>query len=837
MDVIKVTKQDLRQVEALLKADLAHANKAFIITDDLPVYAFFDNLQIDGDVIYRIRASREIDFVYPCELVEKTSNEVILSPQSLSELVQFLPEPTCPHLRLIIHSTDKEFLASVLRQLLYLDIDIDIMLACEEQKLRAIEGISISLPQIIRILKDTSDEVSNSPCDITLRQSLMDVIEQLQSLFKKLLQQDITIAVMALKKSGKSAFVNCLLDDEYSPTSIELPTVATCIYKKSKDSIISLSYKDTLRFFKTPLELKRYLSSEFKTAFLHSPQSPSHEVIEIHYTSKSDYNYTIIDTPGPDLARTPHKDMAYRWIKEADVVVFIIDYTKHLTDAEEEFFKALKSVFEQYDKFYSFIVVVNKLDMMYQSEEKKSAIRFIDYICERLKALGYRGFVVFAISALQYLNCLIAPKFSECDCLLETEPLVFSNCLQNCLMRYQGKDEITVLSYIDTQIRNLKWFHSKDTATLKDIIAKSAVPKLISYINYVCLQKAHIEAFHHKLFTISQKIQDFHTVFIEGSLSNAYRCIDTLKKKQKDCEEFFANALQALQSLAQIDDQKTAFRQNIAMAQKSITSNITMKIEQLLKDTSKLLKSLNKSQIVSFIKAEGNTELEKLNLSIEQEVVQKNYLPATTKYMNDFNNQITAIEKRLTDIVTAINLKINELQSVINTPLTQVQLQVNLPRLTPEFTKLSLPPIEIKYNPVFAHSLVKERLTRKRGFVGLVLYLLTFGRLNIKTGNFCFDEVKVKKSLFILKKALTDDTAKQLNAIHDTLEQKVDASYNQTAKALQEIISKLSSDITGLLQDFTRECDKLNEHHTCSINTIKSVEMRLQKIKEIFKNA
>ena len=106
---------------------------------------------------------------------------------------------------------------------------------------------------------------------------------------------------------------------------------------------------------------------------------------------------------------------------------------------QESFSRDIKTAFEAHNKIYSFIVVVNKLDLMYLSEEKKSAVRFIDFLRSRLKTPGYSGFIVLGISALQYFYAQKVLNIKECADLNTDDGEAFRICINALLERYQGR--------------------------------------------------------------------------------------------------------------------------------------------------------------------------------------------------------------------------------------------------------------------------------------------------------------------------------------------------------------------------------------------------------------
>ncbi len=552
MEILKINGASYLQSDIVKKEAFNLSGKRVLLEDDIPVFQFIDNAGLDGNSIHKIRAAREILFYFSTYLKHKPTGKVLQKPTRLSELIQHLDEEELHDYRLVLGTENKEVLSKIIQNLLYLDIDIEVMLEKEEAEIRKMElfmKMSGELRQALESAKSGIYHWANNSAIKDYRSTILYTLSDIDTNLREMQEKDLKVAIMALKKSGKSVVVNCMLGGDYAPASIELPTFTTCIYRKATGKKLSLTYKDNRLSFDSSDALKKYVLSEFKS--MHTDKQGEYtpaDDMDISYIpgENSTTNYTIIDTPGPDLAGSYHKDIAYRWIGEADVILFIIDYSKHLTNSEEEFFQAIKKVFEEHQKFYSFIVVVNKLDLMYQSEEKKSGVRFIDLLRSKLKDLGYRGFIVFGISALQYFYALTAPQIEGCEDLTANDGKKLRECLDRCMQRYQGKDEMTALSFLDTQIRNLLWFHGKEDATLKDLKEKSGIEQLMKYINYIAMEKAHIELFHDKMSIVDKKLEGFQHDFISSLLTRLEEDSTALEKTISDITQFTTEIREAI---------------------------------------------------------------------------------------------------------------------------------------------------------------------------------------------------------------------------------------------------------------------------------------------------
>ncbi|MBI3593249.1 MAG: dynamin family protein, partial [Nitrospirae bacterium] len=663
-------------------------------------------------------------------------------------------------------------------------------------------------------LKQAIEEVKtlvyNSGAGNTLKQyrdTMLQYTSDIEVILREMREKHLKVAIMALKKSGKSVVVNCLLGDDYAPASIELPTFTTCIYRKSRGNRISLNYKDRKMFFDNPETLRKYVLNEFRNMNIDKKMDHITDAMDIGYLPKknSACDYTIIDTPGPDLAGSYHKELAYKWIREADVILFIIDYTKHLASSEEEFFSDIKKVFEEHKKFYSFIVVVNKLDLMYLSEEKKSSLRFIDFLRSKLKDMGYRGFIVFGVSALQYFNSIKASQIEGCGNLDTDDGKKLRTYLDKCLVRYQGKDEMTVLSFFDNQIRNLLWFHGKEDATLKDLKEKSGVEQLMNYINYIAMEKAHIEIFNHKMSLADKKLKKLLDDFINNTGSRLEKDKNELEELRQDITQFSGKVLTATKQDFDIKDIHEKIERDLNLAQKSLSKALAMQMENIEKQLTKSLRLLSKEELLSFQKGNNLKAIDAVFYRVEKSAIEKLYVPVLGKHLNNLNKRLADIENKLEESRKIIQEKILELNVYLKKDYSLNCSEIMLPKLPDSFTRFDLPSIIIWPDKLFAQSLIKDRLVRRRGFWGALLRILSFGLINTRTGGFSFDDIKLKKALFILRKNLDAETKKQVEEMHRQLSLHIIQHLRDFENAMIKTTGIFSDHCKNIFDNFTHD--------------------------------
>ena len=323
----------------------------------------------------------------------------------------------------------------------------------------------------------------------------------------------LNIVVAASKKTGKSVIVNSMIGYELAPTSLELATPNNCIYTKGARYKLTCKNEQTddvmlEQTFDTPEEMRRFIERTFKEAQLNPEQKYGVPDMEIEYVQDHEgfSAYRIFDTPGPDLAGADaHKEAANKAIEEADVIIFAIDYAKHLTDTEMNYLTEVRDICAKKNKFYSLIIVVNRIDERYDSQEAKSVPRSLDYIREKLISIDQRfsNSIIMGTSALTYFDCLAAVRIPKCEMLGENDGR-FEAHLRECIRHYIAKPEMTILNFLSKMTQNVYNFHGREISNIEDLMEESGMPSLLSYVAYIAQTKARTEKINNLMYQISE---------------------------------------------------------------------------------------------------------------------------------------------------------------------------------------------------------------------------------------------------------------------------------------------------------------------------------------------
>ncbi len=422
-------------------------------------------------------------------------------------------------------------LSAIVQQFVYLGLPLGKIHVVTEQEAKDLEKIQRYEKNIVlyaELSKKVCEEVAakNFPNNRELQNNVVESLKKIQDFIAESRLTELKVAAAASKKSGKSVVVNSMLECELAPTSLELATPNTCVYKKSDKYY--LLYKGETKVFNTPKEIKEYILPIFKSAEFDKENNYGIENMEIGYIPKNEKlaSLTIYDTPGPDLAGVKgglQEKAANDAVEEADVVIFPIDYTKYLTESETKWLKSIKDIFAKKNKFYSLIFDINKTDLRFSSEGNKCLVRVIDFIREKLISIApeFQDSVIFGTSAMTYFNALTIPEIDGYadmsdgifkDIYLEIDNRIDTNKLE--------QDELDKLMFIQEQSNRFKRNFNVEVTNLQQIKRYSGMPDLLNYVNYITQKKARFERLNGLIYNIDTEVANIWNKFSYTELEN-----------------------------------------------------------------------------------------------------------------------------------------------------------------------------------------------------------------------------------------------------------------------------------------------------------------------------
>lgn len=503
-----------------------HMDIVYIFTkSNTPLYSYIGSLEdngINNAIMFKLKICREIKGI-DLSFLRAGKEEQKLT--SLSSLISLLDGTPCS---VIVNDNDRGVLADVSQQLIYIGYPltaVNIMLRNEakdaektQRFMNQINNISTAIDKAVTGIDKISAEWEGSdklPADkmkecIDLIGEARQRCQAIQEKVRKAQSVEMTIAVAASKKTGKSVIVNSMIGEEIAPTSLLLPTPNTCIYTKSPDDKYHLILNDEPNkdnviqkkqsVFASRKDVYEILKKEFDDSV--KENKPVVDMtIQYPTTGNNFESYTIFDTPGPDFAADDnHARAAREAMKVCDVAIFAIDFTKYLTDTEKEYLEKVKADFNENQKYASLIFAINKLDQKYtDANGSKSTTYVIDFIKHQLMNLGdmYKDCIVFATSALQYYDTIhcekeIGSEFSQLDDLYDLRKLM-NGQPENIRFELQN------LQNMASTYSNQMGFERVSPADMKQY---SGMPDLLSYAAYICKSKARHEIVNNITVTI-----------------------------------------------------------------------------------------------------------------------------------------------------------------------------------------------------------------------------------------------------------------------------------------------------------------------------------------------
>jgi hypothetical protein len=851
MKVIKIEgiKEDSTMVQRTLEEFLCY-NPIFIINKDKELYKFIEELDIDDNYLYILKVAREIEFkdVF-VELKDKATDQTIKGNIiCLSKLLEEIREEQAGCLQLVIDTEDKDIVGDVIQALIYLNINLEVMMKKEKRDREIVNAFKQKFYKIKNSVLDAKYAIKGIKVVdklINEKETVLNIIADIEADLNKAKERDLNIAVMATKKAGKSVVVNSFLDEQYAPTSFELPTPNTCIYKRSSDNRISLLYNGEKTYFNSPEDIYKYTYDEFKRAQNDAECACTIDDMEINYiNNRNDFAaFTVVDTPGPNYAgannaesgENMHKKSAYQWIEKSDVVLFLVNYSNYLSSDEEQFFRDIKSEFEKHNKFYSLVVVVNKLDEMYMSEcENKSVVRFLDYIRCKIHDLGYKGFVVLGTSARTYFDAVKVSRIDSTELIGLGENIGIEQLsgdtlrgrLKKLKRKYIGKSNMTILSYVDDQLEKLECFHGLEDASLNTLKVKSGIPKLKEYTTYVAIQKANTELYASLIRSIDEKFVRIRNMDIIKSL------IDSKSEKQDQIKEFesmLQNMMTSFESIEDEIDDKLSFNKlqddlfnEIRVSRNSRIEQVSEVYGDRINDFFMKLKYRDSSDLGK-MKSIGIN----IDFSINIKMIEEEFDNLTASFLKKTNDDLDEKERYFKEFDGRIKEIVQLFSEKIKKEYDLKDFNIVVPKVEHALSRKSLVRIpRINIDNIVAKENVLDSIEFKQNILEKFISNLT----DKKIGTYIMDSDglrEVKKSwLQLVKKNIEGEYI----ASYSILEGNFLSSINE----LKILIEKSAYSLTSTYKDIFS--DILKDLSTCKMDAeeqMKYLDAKLQFLDQI----
>lgn len=532
-------KQDIDEIKREIDDD---PSIVFVYSGTQTLYDYIDALYdkgrgLDAEYLYKFKVcyeKKDLRVSYSAR-GGKRSREII----SMSSLVNELDgKSSC---KIVVESNDRVQLAFIVQQLIFIEYPlekVDILLRKEEKDAdktkrfmknvnELLDGCEKAITWLTALRHEVETEMDdNNPTKAERLKDIDDALGSCASIKAQILKSidvELKFAVAASKKAGKSVIVNCFIGEEIAPTSTELATPNNCFYKRSEDGLYHLQLENgEVQNFDSGSEVYDVINSHFRTAQNDTSSGFSLPDMNIQYvTDENNFSsYTIFDTAGPDAAVSvvidgeeqpnKHREAAMRAMNLCDVAVFAIDYSKYLTETEEDYLREIKNMFEAQHKFHSLVFALNKIDVRYTDvKSPKSFIMSVDFIKTRLAKIdtAYRDCIIFPTCSLEYFNAIEAEKAGITELNAENN-LPIGEMKR---IKFAHKD-VPALAWLHTHSENLEYYHGIQTISYDVFKKDSGMPALMSYVSYVAQSKARDEIVNNVTFEISSQKMKIQSV-------------------------------------------------------------------------------------------------------------------------------------------------------------------------------------------------------------------------------------------------------------------------------------------------------------------------------------
>ncbi|WP_174733947.1 dynamin family protein [Mesobacillus harenae] len=308
--------------------------------------------------------------------------------------------------------------------------------------------------QIVEKLTFTAEQIEEFP-------GLTRVARELVQKAERLTEKEFTVALFGAFSAGKSSFANALVGENILPVSPNPTTAAINKIKPVTEEFphgtVLVQFKTERRLFeevarslqmfdmkagsiKEALEKARGLKDiqqdagaadkthlaflqaftegytlfehhegqllvtdlqEFRGFVAEEEKSCLVEYIEVYYDcSLTRHGISLVDTPGADSINTRHTGVAFDYIKNSDVILFVTYYNHAFSKADREFLIQLGRVKDSFELDKMFFIV-NAVDLAGSKDEMVSVV---DYVREQLALYGIRKPHVYPVSSLLALK-------------------------------------------------------------------------------------------------------------------------------------------------------------------------------------------------------------------------------------------------------------------------------------------------------------------------------------------------------------------------------------------------------------------------------------------------
>ena len=193
---------------------------------------------------------------------------------------------------------------------------------------------------------------------LSTKEDFKDLAAQFEQLSDDL-SHPLMVVVMGQFNTGKSTFINCLLEQELLVADVLPATAAVTLLSYGEKPEVLAYYRDRkIQHF--PIGSLAEFSAEGSDRGKAMRQNLSH--LEVRLSCALLRKVTLIDTPGLNSTEQSHKEATERFVERANAVIWLLASSQALTGTEDAAIRQLAASVRP-------LVVVNQIDQIDEEEE------------------------------------------------------------------------------------------------------------------------------------------------------------------------------------------------------------------------------------------------------------------------------------------------------------------------------------------------------------------------------------------------------------------------------------------------------------------------------------
>ncbi|MEH6949151.1 dynamin family protein [Bacillus sp. JJ634] len=168
--------------------------------------------------------------------------------------------------------------------------------------------------------------------ELSYEYDFIKIAQKFEILLEDIEQDTYTFVVVGEFSTGKSSFLNALIEQDILPTGVTPTTATINIVKYGEEDRITINKFDGTKLFNTDTDvLKDFIAMKIE-------QAEEIDTIEIERPiAFLKPKIVLVDTPGLNDVNALRSDITYQYIPRADVVFYLLDCRRPLRSTEYEF--------------------------------------------------------------------------------------------------------------------------------------------------------------------------------------------------------------------------------------------------------------------------------------------------------------------------------------------------------------------------------------------------------------------------------------------------------------------------------------------------------------------